>query len=243
MSYLTTHVDVATYVNMKNLLVILIALSACGDDTAYAPDAAQHAVDAAIDTPAQDASENRGCMGNLPAARTIMINTGDPIPPNLLNELQDVLVGAKRKTFRRPFYPLAIRTTTTGGGSLTGAANPANATYAPTCKIVGGQLSVYFSVPTEEGERLTDFIIDLYGDGTNDPSITIAGFADMNSASAGGFVMNLTNVPAAWTTYTASVVGAGSSILVAPGGFIQGVLSVIEPNLYYGRMIAVFDRP
>lgn len=181
-------------------------------------------------------------MGNLPNSRTITLTDADPVPPDLINEMQDSIVAGARKQWKRPFYPVAIRTTTTGGGSLAGAANPANATYAPVCKIVGGQLSVYFEVPSEEGSRLVDFIVELYGDGTNDPGITIAAFNDMNSASIGGFVMNLTNVPAAWTTYTASVVGVGAPVIVPAGGFITGVLSVIDPNLHFGRMIAVYDR-
>lgn len=34
-------------------------------------------------------------MGNLPSSRTVTINTGDAIPAAIINELQDIAIGAK----------------------------------------------------------------------------------------------------------------------------------------------------
>lgn len=227
---------------MKKILAILIALSACGDDIAYAPDAALQVADAAIDA-RPDAPVNRGCMGNLPTSRTITINNGDPIPPNLINELQDVIVAGSRSQFRRPFYPTALRTTTTGGGSLTQVANPANAGYAPVCKIVGGQLSVFFVIPADVGDRFIDLEFELYGDGVPDPTIIVNLVNDMHSAPTVISTLNLLNVPAAWTSYAASMGSAITNAVVPAGGFFLVSLSTADPNLHYGSMTAVLDHP
>lgn len=34
-------------------------------------------------------------MGNLPLSRTATINTGDPIPPALINEMEDMIIGGR----------------------------------------------------------------------------------------------------------------------------------------------------
>lgn len=76
------------------MLAFILALSACSPDQAISTiDAAQH-YDAAIDTPA-DAPAWSGCMGTLPFSRTTTINTGDPLPAALVNEIQDNIVGDK----------------------------------------------------------------------------------------------------------------------------------------------------
>jgi hypothetical protein len=84
--------------NMNKILSLsLLVLLACTPDAPEAqPDAAPPTPDASVVVDAQaDArteprAPKQGCtMGNLPTARTITLVNGDPLPPDLINEMQD----------------------------------------------------------------------------------------------------------------------------------------------------------
>lgn len=95
---------------MKALLVCL-ALAACSSSPAtYEPDAGT--------TPDAAPVRENGCaMGNLPLARTDTFTTADPIPPAILNELQDmVMLGAMGNTLY--FIGAADFCLETGTGTL-----------------------------------------------------------------------------------------------------------------------------
>lgn len=178
MSHLTPHGDSVTTGYMKTILAFLIALSACVEQ----PD------------------KYGDCMGNLPNSRTVTINTGDPIPAALVNEIQDVLISGAESSFTER-YPM----TCLGFGNssvISGANNPVGAVNVVLKYISAGNDHVWFGIPFTVGNTITSGKISVYGDGAVD--ITAELFV-INQESAGGGPVaagTLSNVPAgiSWST-------------------------------------------
>jgi hypothetical protein len=221
----------------KIALLALLALSACGVDRDASPDAAPPAADAAIDSPADPPQRQQGgCMGNLPNSRTITINLGDQIPPGIINELQDQNIGAGRKQWSRSVWPRI----SFGAANVIEAINPASGAFPPVRKITGA-CTVYFEFDYDQGDVVTGFSFEAYGDGAVDVNQAQLAYGVGMGVGQGVISANLTitNVPAAWTTYTLTSV-TPTTLGTGP---LSLVLVVNAANFYFGRMIPVFIRP
>lgn len=245
MSHLTSHVYVANNIHMKKILVLLIALSACGDDMAYAPDAAPRAEDAAVDTPAPDAPAQRGgCMGNLPNSRTITINTGDPIPANLVNEIQDNIIAGNFATRQPRIFPGAWSLSTPPGTAAECVLAPGPlGSLRPAWKIGDGE-TYATQIPYDVGDRVTAFSMYVYGDGVVDWQADLWWHPDLNSASGSVQVATAsgTNTAATWANVAFGSVnptlltGAGSLSMTIVFSSGAGVF------LHVGYLTPTFDR-
>lgn len=238
--HLTSKDSLATNVGMKTLLAILFALSACGDDPAATPDAAQPAADAAIDSPAAPA---RGCMGNLPNSRTITINTGDPIPPGLINEIQDNLVGDKRAQYRDPQF---LACWATAGTAAALAVNPKGTIITnkyPVWQLpAGAGPTVYTArIHFQPGAKIVGFEIELFGDASADITFDVnysAGIGNNTASSVLNQVVN--NTPADWVTQALTV---DNETTLAAGGSLYIAMSISGGTIYVGDVIPILKRP
>jgi hypothetical protein len=106
-------------------------------------------------------------MGNLPFSRTITINNGDPIPPALLNELQDVAVSGARNSYsvKLPMRPFALPSTS---GKLTAAVNPVGGQFDVVKFASIGSDNEYIPLPFTVGDTIVSGKIFVYGDGAVD---------------------------------------------------------------------------
>lgn len=161
---------------MKTILALLIALSACVEQ----PD------------------KYGECMGNLPNSRTVTINTGDPIPPALLNEIQDVLISGAESSFTETYPMICIGLGT--DSEISTAPNPVGAINTVLKFTSIGNQHVWFGVPATIGNTITSGKLSVYGDGAVDVTV------DLFIVSQGGVTTgalatgSLSNAPASWST-------------------------------------------
>lgn len=227
---------------MKTILALLIALSACGFDRGYSPDAAQHIADAAIDSPGHDAAPvgSRGCMGNLPTARTITINTGDPIPPSLINELQDNIAGAKHPGLKERYFPSQFPCT---GSPATCIQNPAGSTnFAPVWKLPTENVC-NAAVPFTVGSRISGFSFDIRGDGVVDVTATVSYYPTIGSGAAAAVTIASgggSNISSTWGEMTLSMV---TNQVLGSTGILYLSLEISSGTFVYVGMVSpTFDR-
>lgn len=240
--HLTSNDAIANSVSMKTILAILLALSACGDDMAYQPDAAQPDAAVAIDAraadaptpPPPDASQSGGCMGSLPTSRTITINTGDPIPANLLNEIQDNIVGDfhGNKTEVLAGFDFCVQSGTA----------VISTSGAITVNSAGGLIMV--RLPLRTGDRLRSVLLTIVGDGAVDAAFAIkkvaasgttttiasGSFTDVSGAGVVGTGPDVTGLPDSDTKLTA-------------GQFFFFQLAPNAANFSANNVAVTFDRP
>lgn len=173
-------------------------------------------------------------MGNLPFSRTANVDDSDPIPSGLLGELQDANVGAKRKDWIRPVWPVIV----SGAASVAEAVNPAGATRAPVRRTTGA-CTVVLALPYDQGDTINDFFMSFYGDGTIQLTAKIMSAPDMDTVLTQiSTTFGPTAIPAAWGAVnldvTPTVLGSGPLLLV---------LTVDGPNIYFGVADPSFVRP
>lgn len=135
-------------------------------------------------------------MGNLPTARTITLVPGDPVPSNLLNELQDIAVADARQLFYRQLVPVAWKAT---GTAPTFVDNPAGTPVAvwklPTAQTVRARL------PYEVADSISVVDFEVYGDAAVDWTGALKFNALMDGTGGGTIASNgggVTNETAAW---------------------------------------------
>lgn len=173
-------------------------------------------------------------MGNLPNSRTITINTGDPVPPNLLNEIQDVIVGgfSSSKTEVLAGFDFEVQSgtssiTTEGRRDITSA---------------GGLMMA--RLPLRTGDRLRSVLMTIHGDNTVDATWAIKKIAAAGTAttiSSGTF----TDVS------SSSVVGTGPDVTglpdsdtkLASGEFFFFQLAPNAANFGVNNIRVTYDRP
>lgn len=177
--HLTANEDIAIGVVMNKLaLALIVFTAACG----VIPD------------------DNGGCsMGNLPFSRTITIAPGDPIPPSIINELQDVSIAGARSTYVMK-YPMRMLGAPSSSGKLTVAINPAGALTDVVKFISVGSDNERVTVPFVVGDSVISGKISVYGDG----AVDITALLTVETQS-GAFVADiasgsLVNAPASWST-------------------------------------------
>ncbi len=93
-------------VAMTKALLICLALTSC---YAYGDNEPSDARSVADAQDSQTHAGHPGCAMALPDSRDITINTGDPIPPGLINKLQDMSAGRKFKGTWFPYSGAAFQ--------------------------------------------------------------------------------------------------------------------------------------
>jgi len=173
-----------------------------------------------------------GCanMGNLPSSRTITINTGDPIPPALINEIQDVIVAASRKPFSRSFYPKFIYFNT---GSFIGSAN------GQPCLLASAHTIAFFEICYEPGETLTGLSIDVFGDAAL-PTLQM----HIDYATGPGVAASVLSTVATYTPPQSwqNIVFSVTPQLLADGSYLHVDVTTSGGGIYLGRAKATFTR-
>jgi hypothetical protein len=240
---------------MNKIIALLAVAVGCGTDRYAAPSVPPDSavvLDAAMADAAHDAAPPDaavppplGCddMGNLPGSRTITLTPGDPVPSALLDEMQDMIVGARRGQFTRRFQPCNYYSTSPTFWAL--AQNPSGvpAQFQPVLKTASATVvSAYFQIPFEPGETLIGATMDFFGDGTVLPITQIMYSPNIHTtASSPGFINSATVVSATWTTITGSlapqVLVQGSSLW-----FSVTTTSISTANNYLGPVSFTFTH-
>lgn len=229
---------------MLRTLAIAVMLAACTTPHQDIPDAsidAQQQPDARAPdaAPPPDARPEQPCqVGNLPYSRTITVDDSDPVPSQLLDEIEDVITGDKRQVFTKNVFPKLLQGTTWTPGVVT-AAGVQRFAYTSTAATP----NTTFEIPVEAGERLLGFSFYACGDGVADVSGSVNYVPNFttDSGAFGLFSFAANNTPAAWTLITSTVIAPAvpaldtSFIVVAPTASAAGYsISMFK---------CVFDRP
>lgn len=241
---------------MNRAITIAILLASC--TRPWQDTGTDAGVDAVQAPPDAAKTKQSGCnMGLLPGARTVTLTPDDPIPAELLNELQDVpRFGAKASNPNRWLPNIWLPN---GGGAV-----------APTCvsNPQGGQpgfpvwrlLSDTFfpspydtMIPFSPGDRIKALSFDIYGDAAVDiTGVTLHYYSQSDAAGShatllGVLAVAMSNVAATWATLTVTIdAGAADAVLLASTGLLR--LEVVLDfgavhSLYVGHVTASFDRP
>lgn len=175
-------------------------------------------------------------MGNLPVSRTVTLIPGDGVPANLLDEIQDSVIGAKRSSWSRPRSP---RFTIQGSWGT-----PALVTDSLGKVLVAstttGSSQGYIEIPFDQGDRITGLTLQALGNGTADVIydvligtisgglVTIAGggITDTNRTNTWGTISGFTITP--------SILVAGNTL------YIQAIPNASGYSI--ATIIPVFDR-
>lgn len=158
-------------------------------------------------------------MGNLPGSRTVNANPSDAVSSALADEMQDCIIGAKRKLFWRNFYPSFTLPGTFFGGIATVAGHNVHAYVSP-----GGASTSLFGVPFDDGDTLVGLKYWASGNGTVDLTsgllfygatmtvdpTQIASWTDTNRAAAFGIL----DIGVASLTFPPTLLAAGGSLFV-----------------------------
>lgn len=158
-------------------------------------------------------------MGNLPTSRTITLNTGDPIPSNLLNEIQDNIVANRRSSFTKG-YPIDSVYTSAGTASLVDDPLSPN---GKVWKLTTGN-TYLFRVRYENGDVFESAALDVVGDGAGvDWVLVVANISSAHPSSvplAGSALgpANIDQPPGAWAIVNSNLNVSGTPLL--SNGFV-----------------------
>lgn len=170
----------------------------------------------------------------LPNSRNTTYGPASPVESADLDDIQDCIVGSKRKSTPRTFFPTLL-----DGPNWTKVFGAGTSYYV----AAGGVLTAWFSVPVDEGDRVTDLLINAYGDGAVDATIAawyfdaaqvghlIATVTDLDRAAAWGFVSLAADIVTPWANHT-FVAGESLMIGVSPTG----------ANYRLGNCKLIYDR-
>lgn len=236
----------ATQHNMTSKSLIPVALLALAACAAHSPDIGPDAsVDAVVvvvpdaqPQPPPLTSENCN-MGTLPNSRTTTIVDGDPISGNLIDEIQDCIIGLRRKAYSRVFYPSPL---IVSGGPFTCVANPVNPAWPPAWKAAALG-SMFATVPVESGEIITGIDLDSYSPGVGDIKVTLTYSTTMGAGSPviGAAPVAQATPAGGWNRYAFPIVIAIPHV-VADGESILAEISTGTANQHFGPLILRLAR-
>lgn len=176
-------------------------------------------------------------MGNLPTSRTETCVAGAPISHNLINEIQDCIVGAQRKSFSRPRGPRFMVPGTWG--------TPALVTDSLGKQLIAstsvGATTGFIEIPFDDGDRITALTMQVLGNGSADTLFDVflgTTAAGLVSIASGGITdTNRTNTWATLSTLviTPTVLVSGNSL------YLQAVPNAAGYSL--ALVVPTFDRP
>ncbi len=166
---------------MKNI-AICILLAACSPpgyqqpeppDAPVLPDSGSRP---SLDASTPDGSilpspTGRCDMGLLPGARTKTYVDSDAIDPQILDELQDQIIGAKRPGFARP---QAMPFTVSGGVWAAPVIVTDGGGVPRIASASTGNGSGYINLPFHEGDRIVSLTARVCGNGVADVSFDVS---------------------------------------------------------------------
>jgi len=176
-------------------------------------------------------------MGNLPNSRTITLSDGDPIPSNLVNEIQDCIVNNSQQERVSSMWPTVI-----GGSSLiVEATNPISGSAFP-CKKFTSLGTVKLGIPFKRGVTVSGFSMMLYGNGdptdVGDIDIELRWLASMNTGSSISLgTLHVDSAPASWVNRTITAF----SPLTLGGGALMAMVTA-NVDVYFGFVEPKFSR-
>lgn len=160
----------------------------------------------------------------LPTSRNETATNATPVNPNLINDIQDCVIGKK--------CPSSARTTL--GIAGVGWSAPAGQVYA----LSTGPGTLLVPLPSETGDRITGLVLAAFGDGAVDVTynlkkigptmagpVTIGAIVDNNRAAAWGDVA---------LVVTPAVMGVGETL------YLEAIASAA--NARVGVIRQTYDR-
>lgn len=232
-----------------NKLIALLVLSSCATAIpSYPPDSSdsdgrlEHEFDAAPLFDAEslpDAAppQIKGCdtMGLLPKARTVTINPGDSIPGSIINELEDMIIGGKKNSFTRRYYPKFV----VQGGWAAGALVTAGIIFPGYTST--GVTPAYVEIPYEVGDHLIAMTFQACGNGVVDLQVDLNLFGSYGAGSLSlGNLTDTNRAGGAWSTATVAVDTARPAMV--EGGLAQMVLTASAAGYTIAQVSATFER-
>ncbi len=182
-------------------------------------------------------------MTLLPGARDFTLVDGDPVPPNLLNNLQDMFVGDKRTAFS----PIRFASGWISTVALpTLVANPQGGGMVIPVWHFPGNGTYRTGLSYQVGELVSDFQFDVFGDGVVDWTIDLKHDSDLTAAPTTAITIasgSVNNSPASWTRYTMSVIGSVNPTILQVGYLsLEVFVSGGGVNLYLGNTFMGMSR-
>lgn len=182
----------------------------------------------------------------LPTSRNRTYVEGAPVIPGDLNDLQDQIIGAKRRPFTRTFLPKFSTLSNFVAGS-----NPD--THGTPGLVVfnspGGAVSnATFDIPFDDGDRLLNLSYWAIGNGTTDlTSATLLYAATMPELGTNLMTWVDNNRAATWGLVDVSAVSISGPIVdggkvLAAGAWLGVKLTTNAAGYSIGPCIAKFDR-
>lgn len=163
----------------------------------------------------------------LPDSRNRTYTAATPVDPNDLNDLQDMVIGAKHSAMTRTFSP------TKGHGN----ASTADALNLTVDLADAGT----WTVPLEglmEGDRITSVSVAIFGDGASDLNWNVHRHQPpMTTVSDSGTTE--TNPPAAWADYTYNV----ADFTLIEGEIPYVTFDAVGAGISIGPIKVVVSRP
>lgn len=182
---------------------------------------------------------------NLPVDRDVTLGPNDAWPSPVGNNVQDAIKFHWRKPWTRQVFPVPMRIV--GPGTWAVVDNPALVTFLPPWQSAGGATEMLFSLPSEQGDRLTKVAWEMYGDGAVDLlDVEVVYWTDTHSIkniiwNSSGAVLN---IPAAWTPFdtTTGVPFSPPAGGLPASGLYTVKLHVSAANFCFGIVTATYDR-
>ncbi len=176
-------------------------------------------------------------MANLPNSRTVTLAPSDPFPSALGNELQDMIIGAKRKAwvssqYLAPLTMVNFAVSTPGFGLVSWTSSSTGA-------------SITFGIPYNEGDRLIGIRYWAFGDGVVDSFGGKVQYATTFGTATTLAAWDDINRPAAWGMVDVTVISSGPAFtptVLAANGTLFMFINATAAGLAIGMPIAVFDR-
>ncbi len=168
----------------------------------------------------------------LPTSRNTTYSPGvTPVKAADLNALQDAIIGGKRASTQKVFFPFgAIQisnfTHTIGGGS--------DEYWLSTAAAV-----MYVPIIMEAGDRITRLQCNVYGDGAADGAITLLKLGTNQVQTTLASIAD-NNRPAAWTLLEITSVALPYTMLAGESLVLN--FSPNAANYRHGNVVLTYDR-
>jgi hypothetical protein len=146
----------------------------------------------------------------LPTSRNTTYTPGSSeVKGNDLNALQDAIIGGKKASRTRSFFPWLLT-----GTNIAMAGTVGVDMWWQTSNVGGG----YVWLPCEVGDRITGLKINAYGDGVVDCTHTVHKISTAQALASMGSIADL-NRAAAWGVvdvlpFTPTVIAAGEGLIL-----------------------------
>lgn len=161
----------------------------------------------------------------LPTSREITATPAADIPSNVINAIQDAIIGKKFASIPRTFHPTPMPS---GAYTLSGEG------YIESSGVGGARIAI----PTEEGDRVTAITFKAFGNGVVDVTYELRLLANDNVTSTLLGTVTDNNRAAAWGDVTFAV----APTIIGAGQSLSFVAAANAAGARLGRIKVTFDR-